>query len=70
LGAEGYRLQEELYRASLVNDCPYGCADCEDCPCDEECEFDEPFEEEFEEEYDCAHCDDYNCLSNPNRLIH
>lgn len=66
---EGYRLQQWLYENST-------CGDCENCPCDSEgCEDEVEVEVEAdieidEDEVDCEHCDDYNCLSNPNRYIH
>lgn len=33
---EGYRLQENLYREAT--ECPFGCDDCNECPCDGCCE--------------------------------
>lgn len=33
---EGYMLQEELYRESMMEECPYGCENCNECPCEEE----------------------------------
>lgn len=68
---EAYRLQQYLWEEGMVNvsaeDCPYGCDDCANCPCDGEgC--DEPFEDEDEDELgsDCDNCDDYKCPHNTN----
>lgn len=46
---EGYRLQEELYRQSLSEECPY---DCDNCVCNA-CEEDE-----------CDFCKEYDCPNN------
>ena len=32
---ETYRLHEEIYRSTMT-DCPFGCEDCDECPCDGE----------------------------------
>lgn len=32
---ENYKIQDRLYEESESTECPYGCNDCCDCPCDE-----------------------------------
>lgn len=36
---EGYKLQSMLYEEET--ECPYGCDDCDECPCDGNCAFEE-----------------------------
>lgn len=60
---EGYLLQNKLYEE---NDCPYGCFDCDECPCDEECD-DCERDECLDTDLDCDDCDDHDCIYNPNR---
>ena len=53
---EGYKLQSELYEEE--NDCPYGCDDCDECPCEEDCEEDECLDTDL----DCDYCEHrYEC---------
>lgn len=73
---ESYRLHCEAYEAEM-EECD--CGDCENCPCNGEgCEDEVGVEVETDvdvdveietDEVDCEHCDDYNCLSNPNRFF-
>lgn len=71
---EGYKLQGELYEEN-ESDCPYGCNDCEECPCDTCCgdcccdncdEKEEEFDECLDTDLDCDDCTDYNCPYNTN----
>lgn len=39
LELEGYVLQNKLYEEET--ECPYGCDDCNECPCDGNCAFEE-----------------------------
>lgn len=39
LELEGYVLQNKLYEEET--ECPYGCDDCDECPCDGECAYEE-----------------------------
>lgn len=71
---ESYRQHCEAYEAEMEE---YDCGDCENCPCNGEgCEDEIEVEVETnvdieidEDKVDCEHCDDYNCLSNPNRFF-
>lgn len=36
LELEGYVLQNKLYEEEIK--CPYGCDDCDECPCDDDCD--------------------------------
>ena len=47
---EGYVLQNKLYEE---NGCPYGCDDCDECPCEEDCEVDECLDTDL----DCDDCE-------------
>lgn len=57
---EGYKLQSELYEEY---NCPYGCNNCEECPCEEDCE---EFDECLDTDLDCDDCEDYDCPYNTN----
>lgn len=62
---EAYRLQQLMWENERC------CDECEGCPCDDEDCCEDEIEVEIDvDEVDCEHCDDYNCLSNPNRYIH
>ena len=52
---EGYKLQNELYEEE--NECPYGCDDCDECPCEEDCE---EKDECLDTDLDCYDCEHYD----------
>ena len=53
---EGYVLHSALYASE--NECPYGCDDCYECPCEEDCEEDECLDTDL----DCDDCEHrYEC---------
>lgn len=49
---EGYKLQSELYEEDV--ECPYGCDDCSDCPCNGECVYEEDECLDADLDCDCA----------------
>ena len=51
---EGYALQKKLYEE---NECPYGCDDCDECPCEEDCE---EKDECLDTDLDCYDCEHYD----------
>ena len=58
---EGYKLQNELYEDgyNVLTECPYGCDDCEECPCEEDCDLEED-DDDFEcwtTDLDCDDCE-------------
>lgn len=61
LELEGYAFQNKLYEEEAG--CPYGCDDCDECPCDEECELDEEEckDECIETDSNCNNCTEYDC---------
>lgn len=66
---EGYRLQDELYANgyNVLTECPYDCDDCDNCPCEEDCDLeddDEDFDECLDTDLDCDDCSDYDCPFN------
>lgn len=76
---EAYRLHEELYRDSMMDECPCDCDDCYNCPygedsCDDEfngfCYNEDKCENEIDKcidtDLDCDDCDDHNCPYRPN----
>lgn len=61
---EGYRLQEELYRKSLTEECSYDCDNCLCNECEEDIDLCNKFTECSYEEADCNYCREYNCPNN------
>lgn len=58
---EEYKLQNELYEDgyNVLTECPYGCDDCEECPCEEDCDLEED-DDNFEcwtTDLDCDDCE-------------
>lgn len=57
---EGYKLHNELYgdEYDVLTECPYGCDDCEECPCEEDCDLED--DDDFEcwtTDLDCDDCE-------------
>lgn len=52
---EGYMLQSNLYEEET--ECPYGCDDCDECPCEEDCFGEDEEDECLDTDLDCDDCE-------------